>query len=122
MGMVFIECMACGTPVIGADSGGPKDFVTPAVGALVPETPLLGEGTERFCADLAATILRSLKDDWKATKGPAAIALTSEKYSTLSQVKQMIAVWNEVKGTADTVSDEPGCGCANALGVAWGVW
>ena len=27
MGMVFIECMACGTPVIGADSGGPKDFV-----------------------------------------------------------------------------------------------
>jgi len=26
-GMVFIECMACGTPTIGANSGGPKDFV-----------------------------------------------------------------------------------------------
>ena len=24
-------------------AGGPKDFVSPAVGALVPETPLLGE-------------------------------------------------------------------------------
>ena len=43
MGMVFLECMACGTPVIGADSGGPKDFVSPAEGALVPETPSLGE-------------------------------------------------------------------------------
>jgi glycosyltransferase involved in cell wall biosynthesis len=31
-GLVFIECMACGTPVIGADSGGPRDFVTPEVG------------------------------------------------------------------------------------------
>ena len=37
-GLVFIECMACGTPVIGADSGGPRDFVTPEVGTLVPET------------------------------------------------------------------------------------
>ena len=37
-GLVFIECMACGTPVIGANSGGPRDFVTPDVGTLVPET------------------------------------------------------------------------------------
>jgi glycosyltransferase involved in cell wall biosynthesis len=58
MGMVFIEAMACGTPVIGADSGGPKDFVTPAVGALVPEVSALGKETERFCTDLAATIVR----------------------------------------------------------------
>merc|ERR1712113_1202839 len=27
-GLVFVECMACRTPVIGANSGGPKDFVT----------------------------------------------------------------------------------------------
>merc|ERR1712039_247071 len=27
-GLVFVECMACKTPVIGANSGGPKDFVT----------------------------------------------------------------------------------------------
>ena len=37
-GLVFVECMACGTPVIGADSGGPRDFVTSEVGTLVPET------------------------------------------------------------------------------------
>ena len=101
MGMVFIECMACGTPVIGADSGGPKDFVSPAVGALVPETPNLGEDTERFCTDLAETILLSLKDNWKATKGPAAVALTEVTYSTLSQVKKMLKVWNELKAASD---------------------
>merc|ERR1712032_1075559 len=27
-GLVFVECMACKTPVVGANSGGPKDFVT----------------------------------------------------------------------------------------------
>merc|ERR1739848_820952 len=36
-GLVFVECMACKTPVIGANSGGPKDFVTSEVGELVAE-------------------------------------------------------------------------------------
>merc|ERR1719324_2202708 len=38
-GLVFVECMACKTPVIGANSGGPKDFVTKEVGKLVDEPP-----------------------------------------------------------------------------------
>merc|ERR1712031_25400 len=38
-GLVFVECMACKTPVIGANSGGPKDFVDVSVGELVPEPP-----------------------------------------------------------------------------------
>jgi hypothetical protein len=36
-GMVFIECMACGTPTIGANSGGPTEFVKPGQGVLVEE-------------------------------------------------------------------------------------
>ena len=87
MGMVFIECMACATPVIGADSGGPKDFVKPNVGALVSEAPALGEDTERFCADLASTIITSLREDWKTSKGAAGLALAQEEYSTLSQAR-----------------------------------
>merc|ERR1740127_19538 len=38
-GLVFVECMACRTPVIGANSGGPKDFVSPPVGEFVAEPP-----------------------------------------------------------------------------------
>merc|ERR1711881_131919 len=36
-GMVFVECMACGCPTIGAKSGGPVEFVKPAQGSLVEE-------------------------------------------------------------------------------------
>merc|ERR1712203_1094620 len=36
-GMVFIECMACGTPTLGAKSGGPTEFITDDVGVLIPE-------------------------------------------------------------------------------------
>ena len=98
MGMVFIECMACGTPVIGADSGGPKDFVHPDVGALVPEVPVFGEDTERFVSDLAETIVSSLKENWKKTKGETALTLAQEKFSTLSQVKGMVKAWANLAG------------------------
>ena len=93
MGMVFIECMACGTPVIGANSGGPRDFVKPPVGALVPECPGLWDDRARFCADLADTILTAIKEDWKKTKGPTALKLAMDEYSTLTQVKGMVKAW-----------------------------
>lgn len=36
-GVVFIEAMAAGLPVIATASGGPEDFVTPATGYLIPK-------------------------------------------------------------------------------------
>ena len=86
-GLVFIECMACGTPVIGADSGGPRDFVTPEVGVLVPET----DDRAELAASLAATITRAVDEDWKATKGPAAEAYAKANFSVVSQVSQLLA-------------------------------
>jgi L-malate glycosyltransferase len=35
-GVVFIEAMACGLPVIAARAGGPETFITPETGMLVP--------------------------------------------------------------------------------------
>ncbi|HET9051248.1 MAG TPA: glycosyltransferase [Candidatus Dormibacteraeota bacterium] len=35
-GVVLVEALACGTPVIAAIPGGPEDVVTPEVGRLVP--------------------------------------------------------------------------------------
>ena len=70
-GLVFIECMACGTPVIGADSGGPRDFVTPEVGMLVP-----GDRRPAGAGRLARRGRRpsAVDEDWKQTKGPVAQA------------------------------------------------
>jgi glycosyltransferase involved in cell wall biosynthesis len=86
-GLVFIECMACGTPVIGADSGGPRDFVTDEVGTLVPET----DDRAELAASLAATITRAVDEDWKATKGPIAEAYSRERFSVVGQVSELLA-------------------------------
>merc|ERR1712187_1020546 len=70
-GLVFVECMACLTPVIGANSGGPKDFVT------------LGQ-------TLAETIGRALDENWKASKGFASLKLAHDKFTVKTQVTNML--------------------------------
>jgi glycosyltransferase involved in cell wall biosynthesis len=85
-GLVFIESMACGTPVIGADSGGPRDFVTPAIGALVPET----DNRQDLAASLAAVVIRAVEEDWKRSKGPTAEVYAMENFSVLRQVSRLL--------------------------------
>merc|ERR1712039_643837 len=95
-GLVFVECMACKTPVIGANSGGPKDFVVPAVGELVPEPPETTDlntvplGVETLGKTLADTISRALDENWKKTKGEACIKLAHDKFTVKTQVTNML--------------------------------
>jgi glycosyltransferase involved in cell wall biosynthesis len=86
-GLVFIECMACGTPVIGADSGGPRDFVTPEVGVLVPET----DDRCELASSLAAAVRRAVAEDWKHTRGPAAERYARTNFSVVGQVANLLA-------------------------------
>jgi glycosyltransferase involved in cell wall biosynthesis len=95
-GLVFVECMACKTPVIGANSGGPKDFVTPDVGELVQEPPetkdlsTVAEGVKTLGKTLAATISRALDEKWKEKKGAACIKLAHDKFTVQTQVTNML--------------------------------
>lgn len=41
-GLVAAESLACGTPVVAFDRGGLREFVTPEVGALVPDGDIAG--------------------------------------------------------------------------------
>jgi glycosyltransferase involved in cell wall biosynthesis len=93
-GLVFIECMACGTPVIGADSGGPRDFVTPEVGVLVPET----DDRAALAASLAAAVNRAIDENWKQTKGAVAAAYVREKFSVTGQVSALLAEVDRLTG------------------------
>ncbi|HVD27539.1 MAG TPA: glycosyltransferase, partial [Mycobacteriales bacterium] len=93
-GLVFIECMACGTPVIGADSGGPRDFVTPEVGVLVPET----DDRQELARSLVAAVDRALDEDWKRTKGPAAQAYAAANFSVVHQVSELLAAVDRLIG------------------------
>jgi len=95
-GLVFVECMACRTPVIGANSGGPKDFVTPNVGELVAEPPettdlaTVPAGIETLSNTLNETITRALKEDWKKSKADACIKLAHDKFTVGAQVTKML--------------------------------
>jgi glycosyltransferase involved in cell wall biosynthesis len=94
-GLVFIECMACGTPVIGADSGGPRDFVTPDVGVLVPET----DDRQALAASLAAAVNQAIDEDWKHTKGAIAEVYVRDKFSVVSQVAMLLAAVDRLTTT-----------------------
>ncbi|KAG5482549.1 hypothetical protein CUR178_05689 [Leishmania enriettii] len=84
-GLVFIECMGCGTPVIGAKSGGPLDFVTEEVGTLVDE------GTNDEVAErVYAAVKQALAEDWKKTKGPQCERYALNKFSLTSQAELML--------------------------------
>jgi len=88
--------MACRTPVIGANSGGPKDFVTNDVGELVAEpeetvdlatVPL---GIKTLGKTLNEAISRSLKEEWKKKKADACIQLALDKFTVGAQVSAML--------------------------------
>merc|ERR1712203_93459 len=95
-GLVFVECMACKTPVIGANSGGPKDFVTADVGELVAEPPettdlaTVSAGIETLAKTLTEAISRSLKENWKESKAAACIKLAHDRFTVGAQVDNML--------------------------------
>jgi glycosyltransferase involved in cell wall biosynthesis len=95
-GLVFVECMACRAPVIGANSGGPKDFVTPDVGELVAEPPetkdlsTVAEGVKTLGGTLTEAITRALNEDWKTSKGDACIKLALDRFTVGAQVAKML--------------------------------
>ncbi len=84
-GLIFKEAMACGTPVIGSDSGLPRSFVSDAVGALVPESD-----PKLFVPMLAKVVLKALDEDWKTHKGPVAAAYAASSYSLKRQCEQLL--------------------------------
>lgn len=86
-GMVFVEAMSCGAPVIGAASGGPLDFISPEVGELVPEA----DSTDELSVSLIDAILRSIKEDWRSSKESACMTLVDTKYSAKGQCTDLLA-------------------------------
>lgn len=90
-GLVFVECMSCGTPVVGANSGGPRDFVTSDVGVLVDET----DDLETLGKELDIEIQKSIKEDWKASKGEACKKLVADRFGVKKQVTELLEFTKE---------------------------
>ena len=83
-GLVAVEALACGTPVVATNAGGLPDFINNEVGALVPlEDP----------EALAQAIVAELKAGSKQTKGKYAAQYALDGYSWPSQVKKMAQLY-----------------------------
>jgi len=101
-GLVFIEAMACGTPVIGANSGGPRDFVTDAVGTLVDESDdpaVLGR-------NIAAACRKAVTSDWKTAKGPIAAQTARAEFSVRTQVDRLLDAIDALGSHENLIADQ----------------
>ena len=93
--------------VIGANSGGPKDFVTSEVGELVPES----DSNQELAEHLAEAIQSSLEEDWKFSKKDACIRVANG-YSFANQCERLLQETRKIeealseKHRRSSVSDE----------------
>ncbi|NIM92925.1 MAG: glycosyltransferase [Anaerolineales bacterium] len=85
-GLVAVEALACGTPVVATNEGGLPDFVDDRVGALVDVDDVSG---------LASTIIHEINTDSKSKKGSYAAEYALENFSWSGQVDRMLEIYNE---------------------------
>jgi glycosyltransferase involved in cell wall biosynthesis len=89
-GLVAVEALACGTPVVATNAGGLPDFINDKVGALVP----LGDHQA-----LAEAIVAEIQAGSKQTKGRYAAQYALDGYSWPSQVKKMVDLYRKALAT-----------------------
>jgi glycosyltransferase involved in cell wall biosynthesis len=83
-GVVLIEALAMGVPVVSTDSGGPRDIVTPETGILVGEdTP------EGLAAGMTEVFRRTYRSD-------AIRRYAERKFSPAAVANQLIDIYSEV--------------------------
>lgn len=92
-GLVALEALACGTPVIVSNAGGLPDFINDKVGSLFQMNDYRA---------LAEKIINALQNDEKKKKGDYAAEYALKNYSWERTVQELIKVYEEV--LADNLS------------------
>ncbi len=85
-GLVAIEALACGTPVVATNGGGLVDFIDSSIGSIVEIEDAKG---------LAAAIVSEIRSGSKRTKGTRAAAYAREGFSWKIPVAKMETLFTE---------------------------
>jgi glycosyltransferase involved in cell wall biosynthesis len=88
-GLVAVEALACGTPVVVTDEGGLPDFIDERVGALVPVDD---------AQSLAAALIAEIENGAKQNKGAFASQYALDNFTWTSQVAKMIELYHDALG------------------------
>ncbi len=87
-GLVAVEAMACGTPVVATDQGGLPDFVNPSVGALVKP-----EDAADLARGIEETLHRVLEDpSWRERIA----AYARDNYSQAVIIRELADLYEQV--------------------------
>src|SRR6056297_2328459 len=86
-GLVAVEALACGTPVIASKAGGLPDFINQDVGRLFRMND---------ADDLAKKIILALKNNDKEKKGETAAKYALDKFSWARVINEVLSVYNSV--------------------------
>ena len=75
-GVVYIEAMACGLPIIATDCGGPRDIVTASNGLLIPNEDInaLGEAIVYMVKNIDKYDRKAIAEDCQMRFSPEVIA------------------------------------------------
>ena len=75
-GVVYIEAMACGLPIIATDCGGPRDIVTEENGLLIPteDVNALGNAILHMVNNIDKYDRKAIAEDCQARFSPEVIA------------------------------------------------
>ncbi len=104
-GIINLEAMACGTPVVASAVGGIKEVVLPGkTGLLVPLKATCPEdhkakASQKFARDLAAAVNQLLDDpETRREMGIKARQRVLDEFSWTSIAKQTLEFYREVRG------------------------
>ncbi len=106
-GLVAIESLACGTPVIASDAGGLPDFINNRVGKLFKM------GNHR---KLARKVIDSLQQNDKETKGTYAAKYALNNFSWNRVVQELTTVYKSVLPGKEVQINENSYGSTDLLG------
>jgi glycosyltransferase involved in cell wall biosynthesis len=85
-GLVAMEALACGTPVVATDEGGLPDFIDERVGVLVPVDD---------SQSLSAAVISEIENVAKQRKGAFASRYALANFTWTSQVAKMIDLYTD---------------------------